>query len=182
MRWTALFEDLEAQLDAATRVADDAEIADRVRRGHSEVPLADRLRGQLGLTLRVSTFGGEVFQGQLTHVGAEWLVLRGQTAEIVVPLTAIRFVDGLSRTVAVEKSQVLRALGLGSVLRTLARDRARVVIHTVDGGPRLEGVIDRVGKDFAEIAVVLPGEARRAATVSAVYAVPFAGIAAVSSR
>lgn len=182
MRWTALFEDLEAQLEAAARVDADAEIADRVRREQGAVTFTDRLRGQLGLSLKVGTFGGEVFQSQLTHVGAEWLVLSGRTSETVVPLHAIRFVEGLGRSVAGEKSQVQKALGLGSVLRTLARDRAPVAIHTVDGGSRVEGVIDRVGKDFVEIATVLPGEPRRSASVSAVYTVPFAGIAAVSSR
>lgn len=181
MRWTALFEDLEAQLDGALRLENEAEIADRVRREQSGVTLEDRLRGQLGLILKIGTFGGEIFQNQLTHVGAEWLVLSGHATETMVPLRAIRFVHGMGRNVTSEKSQVQKALGLASALRTLAKDRAPVTIHSVDGGPKLEGVLDRVGRDFVEIAAVLPGEARRPGSVTAVYAVPFAGIAAISS-
>lgn len=182
MRWKALFEDIEAQLDAAERAASDAEIADRVRREQGAVTLADRLRGQLGLVLKLGTAGGEVFNGELTHVGSEWLVLSESTAEVLVPLAAVRLVEGLGRNVASERSRVQGALGLGSALRTLARDRASVTVHRMEGGARIEGIIDRVGKDFLEIAAVLPGEPRRSARVSAVYAVPFSGIAAVSSR
>ena len=181
MRWKALFDDIETQFDSGERTARDAEIADRVRREQGAVTLADRLRGQLGLILRVGTSGGEVFDGELTHVGSEWLVLRKAPAEVLVPLAAIRAVEGMGRNVTSERSRVQGALGLGSALRTLARDRASVTVHRVEGGGRIQGIIDRVGKDFLEIAAVLPGEARRSATVSAVYAVPFSGIAAVSS-
>ena len=181
MRWTALFDDMEAQLDAAKRVAGDAEVADRVRREQGTVALVDRVRGQIGFVLRVETSGGKNFDGELTHVGLEWLVLSKAPAEVIVPLAAIRLVEGLGRSVAGESSRVRGGLGLGSALRTLARDRAPVIVHRVEGGARIEGIIDRVGKDFLEIAAVLPGELRRSASVSAVYAVPFAGIAAVSS-
>lgn len=182
MRWKALFDDIEAQLDAAGRVASDSEIADRVRREQGSVTLADRLRGQLGFVLRVGTPGGEIFEGELTHMGSEWLVLSKVPVEVVIPLAAVRFIEGLGRSVANEKSRVHGALGLGSALRTLARDRASVTVHRIEGGQRIDGIIDRVGKDFLEIAAVLPGELRRSTSVSAVYAVPFVGIAAVSSH
>lgn len=182
MRWKALFEDVEAQFYAAEQAASSAEIADRVRAEQGAVTLADRLRGQLGFLLKVGTSGGGVFSGELTHVGSEWLVLNDARAEVVVPLAAIRLIEGLGRNVAGETSRVHGALGLGSALRTLARDRASVTVHSVEGAARIEGIIDRVGKDFLEIAAVFPGEPRRSARVSTVYAVPFAGIAAVSSR
>ena len=41
-------------------------------------------------------------------------------------------------------------LGLGSALRALARDRARVTVHLVDGSA-VAGTIDRVGADFLEV-------------------------------
>lgn len=182
MRWRALFEDMEAQFDAAERLISDAEIADRVRSEQGAVTLADRLRGQVGLILRVGTSGGNLFDGELTHVGAEWLVLTKPPGEVMVPMASIRHVEGLGRNVASEESRVHKALGLGSALRTLARDRAAVTVHTEGSGARIEGIIDRVGRDFMEIAAVLPGEPRRSARVSAVYAVPFTGISAVSSR
>ncbi|WP_299165973.1 hypothetical protein [uncultured Arthrobacter sp.] len=182
MRWKALFEDIEAQLAAADQALDDAEVADRVRQEQGAVTLADRFRGQLGFILRVGTSGGGSFDGELTHVGSEWLVLSTQPGEVMVPFTAVRLVEGLSRNVLGEASRVQKGLGLGSALRTLARDRAAVTVHIVESATRIEGIIDRVGKDFLEIAAVLPGEARRTTSVSAVYAVPFSGLAAVSSR
>jgi hypothetical protein len=182
MRWTALFEDLESQLFAAEQSGDASEIADRVRREQGGLELADRLRAQLGLILKLGTIGGAVFNGELTHVGSEWVVLSDSAMETVVPMNAVRFVEGMGRHASSGSSRVHQALKLGSALRTLARDRAHVAIHTVDGGAPLEGIIDRVGKDFLELAAVMPGEPRRVARVSAVYAVPFTGIAAVSSR
>lgn len=182
MRWKALFEDIEAQLDAAEWDEREAEIADRVRREQGNVALTGRLRGQVGLMLKVETSGGDFFEGELTHIGSEWLVLSKPAAETLVPLGAIQCVEGLGRRVEGETSRVQAALGLGSALRTLARDRRPVAVHRRDGRGRIEGTIDRVGQDFCEIAAVLPGEIRRSARATTVYAVPFSGIAAVASR
>lgn len=180
MRWNSLFEDLEAQLDASVRAAEEAEIADRVRSEQAGISLIERLRGQIGLILRVRVSGGALFDGELTHVGSEWTVLSKNTGEVVIPIQAVKLLEGLSRNVAPALSPVQSRLGLASALRTLARDRAAVVVHLVDGG-RIEGVIDRVGRDFLEVASVLPGEQRRAGNVGAVHAVPFSGLAAVAS-
>lgn len=182
MRWQALFEDLEAQLDAAQRADEEMEIADRVRREQGSVVLADRLRGQIGMILRVECSGGEFFRGELTLVGSEWVVLECAPAEMIIPLAAVRAIEGLGRGVVLERSHVQGSLGLTSALRSLARDRAFVVVHRVEGGARIEGTIDRVGRDFIEVAAVLQGEFRRSTSVSGVYAVPFSAIAAVSSR
>lgn len=182
MRWKALFEDMEAQLEAAEWGEREAEIADRVRRDQGMVTLAERLRGQVGLTLKVGTSGGDLFEGELTHLGSEWLVLNTAAAETLVRLGAVQHVEGLGRRIAGETSRVQAALGLGSALRTLARERRPVAVHRTDGRGRIEGTIDRVGRDFFEIAAVLPGEVRRSTRVTTVYAVPFSGIAAVASR
>jgi hypothetical protein len=45
----------------------------------------------------------------------------------------------------------------------------------------ISGTIDRVGKDFLELAAVPSGEARRAGNVRGIYAVPFTSVAAVAS-
>ncbi|MHA7246042.1 hypothetical protein [Arthrobacter tecti] len=182
MRWRALFDDLEVQFAASERLAEESEIADRVRLEQSGILLIDRLRGQLGLILRIRVSGGELFDGELTHVGSEWVVLSKATGDVVIPLVAVQLVEGLGRKVLGDTSRVRSALGLASALRTLARDRSHVVVHRSDAGARIEGTIDRVGKDFMEIAAVLPGEQRRSGSVGAVYGVPFTGIAAVSSR
>jgi len=72
---------------------------------------------------------------------------------------------------------------MGSAFRVLARDRAEVVLYfgAAAGPSMVSGIIDRVGRDFLELAAVAPGEARRASNVRAVYAVPFAAVAAVAS-
>lgn len=182
VRWNALFDDLESQFAASEWAAGESELADRVRLEQAGVQLIDRLRGQTGLILRIRVAGGDLFDGELTHVGSEWVVLSKAVTDAVIPLAAIQLVEGLSRSVTRDASRVSAALGLASALRTLARDRTPVVVHRIEGSARIEGMIDRVGKDFIEIAAVLPGEQRRSTNVAGVYAVPFAAIAAVSSR
>lgn len=182
MRWSALFDDMEAQLAAAELASGEAEIADRVRHEQASIQLLDRLRGQIGLLLRVRVSGGTLFTGELTHVGREWLILSDSTSEVVVPLAAVQTVEGLSRNVGRSTSPIEQRLGLGSAFRSLARDRSPVVVYLIDRDARVEGTIDRVGHDFVEVAAVLPGEQRRTASVTGVYAIPFAAIAGVSSR
>jgi hypothetical protein len=59
------------------------------------------------------------------------------------------------------------------------------MLYLASGGeealPAVSGTIDRVGKDFLEIAAVPFGEARRPANVRGVYAVPFAAVSALAS-
>lgn len=182
VRWNALFSDLEAQFVASAQAVEESEIAELVRLEQGGVNLVDRLRAQRGLLLKIRVRGGELFDGELTHVGSEWVVLSEPAADVVIPLEAIQLIEGLGRHVLTEQSRVRGSLGLASALRTLARDRTPVAVHRADDRGRIEGTIDRVGKDFVEVAAVFPGEQRRRTNVGAVYAIPFAGIAAVSSR
>lgn len=182
MRWKSLFDDVEAQFEAAEQAALESEVADRFRSEQATLGLVDRMRGQIGLVLKVAVSNGRVFTGELTHVGSEWLVLSSAAEEVIVPFHAVQLVEGLGRTVALEASRLQQALGLSSALRTLSRDRAPVTLHRVGSELRVEGVIDRVGKDFVELAEVLPGEQRRRTGVSSVFAVPFRSIAAISTR
>jgi hypothetical protein len=46
---------------------------------------------------------------------------------------------------------------------------------------RLAGVIDRVGKDYLDLAVLNPGEVRRSHQVSQVATIPFTALAAIRS-
>lgn len=100
-----------------------------------------------------------------------------------MPLAAIQLLEGLTRSASVEKSSAAKRLGMGSALRALARDRADVVLHLASGstGRTVNGMIDRVGSDFLELAAVPSGEARRAGNVRTVYAVPFTAIGALAS-
>ncbi|BAS17203.1 hypothetical protein AHiyo8_55060 [Arthrobacter sp. Hiyo8] len=45
----------------------------------------------------------------------------------------------------------------------------------------MRGVIDRVGKDHFDLAVMLPGEVRRSGNVVSVATIPFQSLAALRS-
>lgn len=184
MRWDALFDDLDGQLAAAELAAVESEVSERVRLEQSGIEFADRIRGQLQRHLRVRVEGGTVFGGEVTHVGSEWLVLRDGTRSVLLPFHSLQSVEGLGRFSRVESSVGRRRLGVASAFRALARDRARVAIY-LKGSERtstLVGTIDRVGRDFIEVAVAPIGELRSAENVSGVFAIPFSALVAVGSQ
>lgn len=179
MRWDALFDDLEAQL--ARQDADDlhAEVAERTRAERATTALADRLLAHLGARLSLTLPHGAV-AGAVTDVAPQWVVLADERGRVLVPTASVVAVTGLGRPVAPEPGTVLRRLGLGHVLRGLARDRAPVAVHA--GASTLTGTIDRVGADHLDLALHAPGEVRRASAVSGVAAVAFAHLEQVRGR
>lgn len=179
VRWETLFADLEAQLVAQEEAELATEVAERSRGEWSRLALADRLRARTGAPLQLHLADGGRLAGRCADVGQEWLVVRTQHGQALVPLHAVAAVGGLSRAVAPAAGQVLRRLGLAHALRALARDRVGVRV-TVLGGS-LAGTIDRVGADHLDLAEHPPGEARRAGAVRGVLAVPFAALVAVHS-
>jgi hypothetical protein len=184
MRWDALFTDLESQFAEGDRQALDSEINERARAEMVGLELADRLRAVLGCRVTVYLAAGESFSGTLTHAGGEALVLDEEQHQLLIPYTAaVRYV-GLGRLSVAEKSPVRRGIGLANALRGMARDRAElsVLIGNAGGALRLAGVIDRVGRDYFELAVLTPGEARRSHQVSQVTTIPFTALAAIRSR
>ena len=151
MRWDELFRDLEGQLAAAEAADLTAEVADRTRRESALLALADRARGALGRRVGVQAQGGDQVEGVLVDVGADWLLLTDDTGrDVLVPLAAVLGLAGLAAWSAQPVGQVAVRLGLGGVLRALARDRARLTVRLVDGSS-LAGTIDRVGADFLEV-------------------------------
>lgn len=183
MRWDALFNDLESQLAESDRLSLDAEVSERARAEEVGIGLADRLRAALGCLVGVHLSGGETLHGTLGHAGADALVLRDDPHQILVPYAAVARYVGLGRFSRSEPSQVRRALGLAHSLRALARGRAVLTVTLGSGGGavRLEGVIDRVGRDYFDLAAVVPGEPRRSLQVTGVSTVPFAALAAIRS-
>ena len=183
MRWDALFDDMEAQLAARQRLDFEAEIAERALVDSAGVELADRLRGSLGLSIRVHLFSGAAFEGVLSHAGSEALVLDEPQHQVLIPYAAAAQYVGLSRVAVSEPSTVRRRLGLGSALRGLARNRARVAIFVSHGRAEatLHGVIDTVGRDFLELALTREGEDRRQVNARQVVAIPFGALAGVRS-
>ncbi len=183
MRWDALFEDMEAQLAARQRLDFEAEIAERALVDSAGVELADRLRGSLGLSIRVLLSSGSAFEGVLSHAGSEALVLDEPQHQVLIPYAAAAQYVGLSRVAVSEPSAVRRRLGLGSALRGLARNRARVTIFVPHGREEaaLHGVIDTVGRDFLDLAVARDGEERRPADARQMVAIPFGALAGIRS-
>ncbi len=182
MRWDSLFRDIEVQLDAAQQAERDADIAEMARIEASGIALADRLRGGVGVPLALLLRGNLKFSGTVSRVGHGWLLLADGNRSVLVPLQSLLRISGLPVTAVMAVGTV--RYSLASALRTLARDRAAVHVYLEDSdktGP-LSGVLDGVGSDFLELAVIGDGEARRQRNVVASYAIPFAALVALSSR
>ena len=184
MRWDALFNDLETQLAAGERLDLDAEITERTRAEEAAVELADRLRGSLGRLILVQLASGSTFEGTLSHAGSQALVLDEPRHQVMVPYASAVHYLGLSRLAVAESSRVRQRLGLASALRGLARDRAGLAVLMsggLTGETTLFGVIDRVGRDYLDLAVTGDGEERRAANVRQLATIPFAALAGIRS-
>ncbi|MCF3140217.1 MULTISPECIES: hypothetical protein [unclassified Paenarthrobacter] len=184
MRWDSLFSDLEAQFSAERALRDESEITERARVELGGIELSDRLRGVVGSGIKVMLMDGSVLQGGLSHVGSEWIVLTEGARQWLIPHGSVLSYQGLGRLAVKEASRVQRSLGIASALRALSRGRIPLVVHLAvrnSGGHKLDGVIDRVGSDHFDLAVVLQGEERRAGSVAAVVTVPFVAFTAISS-
>ncbi len=185
MRWDALFSDMEAQFAESERLAVDAEISERARAETASLALTDRLRGSLSSLVAVHLACGRVFEGTLSHAGADALVLNEQRHQVLIPYGAVMRYVGLGRVSVAETSQVRRRIGLAHSLRGLARDRTELAVtlrHVPERDSGFSGVIDRVGSDFLDLALLSPGESRRASQVRQVATIPFAALGALRSR
>jgi hypothetical protein len=183
MRWSQFFADLESQADALATAELDSEVAERTRIEVAALPLADRLRAAEGRPVGVDCGAAGILHGRLARGGGDWLLLAdGSGRETVVALGAVLSVSGLPRwsaaQVSAAESLVSSALGLRHALRALARDRAAVRLVRVDG-TTLAGTVDRVGRDFLELAEHPLGEPRRPEVVSRVWTVPLTVVALV---
>lgn len=182
MRWDAMFADLEAQAEALEVAERAGEVDERVRAELGTVTTLDRLRAAAGGPVRLWTAGAVLHAGELARFGPDWVLLEQDGGrETVVCLGAVTRIGGLGRATAVPGSldAVTARLGLWFVLRRIARDRLPVALQLIDG-TRLHATIDRVGADFAEVAVHQPGEARRAGAVREELLVPTGALAALS--
>jgi hypothetical protein len=184
MRWSALFDDLEAQAESFDRAERAAEVDERARIEVATLGLVDRLRAAVGTPLRLRCAGSHALDGVLRRVGPDWLLLdEGAGREVLAPLAAVQGMTGLSRFSAVPNSApvVESRLRLRHVLRGVARDRSPVLVCRVDGSA-LDATVDRVGADFIEVALHPPEEARRRADVRDVALIPFAALSVIRRR
>ena len=172
-----MFADLEAQYDAAEAGSMSGEIADRSRRELALVAVADRLRAATG-PVTVGLPGHPPVTGSVAGLGADWLLLGDGHVEVLVVDAAVQWVRGLPLQSETERSMLAARLDLGYALRGIARDRAPVAALLRDGSV-VSGTIDRVGRDFLDLAEHPADEPRRPDAVQAVRAVTFGALAAV---
>ena len=181
MRFRRLFEDLEAQLDAASEAELTAEVAERSRREAALVHLRDRVAGALGARVTVHLPQSPPVHGLLVDSGSDWLLLEEQGGgEALVATAALLGITGLGAAAAPDESAVGRRLDLRWALRGLARSRTAVRLVLVDGSVPA-GTLDRVGADHVDLAEHGRDELRRAAAVRQVRLVPLTALAAVRS-
>ena len=184
MRWTRLFDDLEAQLAGQERAELALEVAEHVRAERGQVSLLDRLlvSGGAAVSLRVRGVGPVC--GTVAEVGSGWLVLRApaggadRSRDLLVPLTAVLMATGLPARSDGRDALAQRRLDLRHALRALSRDRAVVRLTDVEGG-QVTGTIDRVGLDHLDLADHPDDVPRRGPAVRQTHALPFDAVATV---
>jgi hypothetical protein len=167
MRFERIFEDLEGRLEHHEQQEVRAVSEDLARAERAQLTLADRLRG-----------AEERLSGTVQEVGAEWVGLRESRSaqRAVVPLGAIGIVEGLSSRARPAEESLRSPLGLGSVLREIARDRSVVRLETTAG--TVLGRIAAVGADALDVLSLptgesssVPGSARLTVTTASLLAV-----------
>lgn len=179
-RWELLFADLEAQAAAQDAAEADALVAELTRAEHATMTLAERFRAALGTEVVLDLAAGEPVRGTVLEAATEWILLRGIAPSgplhHLVPLSAVSGVSGLGRQAAPQRRR--EGLGLGSALRGLQRDRARLLVRTLAGA--VEGRVSRVGRDHLDLDVVRGDGAPPRSPWRGARTVPFAALLCVS--
>lgn len=177
MRWESLFADLEAQLESEQDAAFDAEVADRIHVERVSVSMLDRVRACIGQALMLVLVEGEPVTGEVTDAGADWVLVRSDRGDVLVPLRAVCAVDGLGAA-ATAGGALARRITLSVVLRGLAERRSPVLLQ-LRGGSVLSGSVQRVGGDHLDLTVHPVDEPWNAGRDRAV---PFAAVVRVTTR
>ncbi|MBA2523674.1 MAG: hypothetical protein H0V25_10155 [Solirubrobacterales bacterium] len=179
MRWDDLFADLEGQARALESLETEAEIADRIRVELGQVTLLNRLRAQVGTTVRLRVDGAGEVTGELAQVGADWLLLKAPD-ELIVPSAAVA--GGIDLPVAAVSPEGVSALSsrlrLTAALRGIAVDRCPITV-TLRSGERVFGTPDRVGADFIDVAMHERGTAPRRSELRSRMTLAFTALAVV---
>ena len=148
MRWSALFEDFEAQLAAAATAQSSDRATELARVEASTIEVSDRLRGAIGMDVRIVLRDGRGVCGDVLDVAREWMLIEDHRGETLIPLAAIDVVHNLGNR-AQPQTGVRARLGLGHTLRALSRDRVIVRAGLASGD--VVGRIDRVARDHLDL-------------------------------
>ena len=149
VRWESLFADLEAQWESEQDAVFEAEVADRTSIERVTVGLLDRVRGSDGRSLTLYLVEGEPVAGAVVEAGADWMLLRADREDVLVPLHAVAAVEGLGTAVS-PGGPLAGRITLAVVLRGLAERRSPALV-LLRGGTRLSGSIARVGADHVDL-------------------------------
>lgn len=158
MRFERIFEDLEGRFAHHEQQEMRAVSEDLTRAERAQLTLVDRLRGASGAALIVHLGPDMRVAGTVEDMGSDWLLLRetAGSALVLVPTARIALVEGLVARARPADESPLRGIGLGAVLRRMARDRATVRVETTIGS--LTGRIAAVGADALDLQTLPTGE------------------------
>ena len=149
MDMSAFIAELEARFDEQ-RVRDLEELIDELTDAErASVTLSARLAGASGI-VTLALRGGQVVSGQILDSTRTWVLVRGESGDSLVMLSAIVGAWPLGRSAARESS-IRGGVGVGHVLRELSARGVGVAIES-DGGDR-RGVIDAVYADHVDVAL-----------------------------
>lgn len=158
MRFERIFEDLEGRFAHHEREEMRAVSEDLARAERAQLSLADRLRGAGGRSLTLHLGSVLRLEGTVEDVGEGWVALHEESGgrRTVVPLPAIALIEGLPVRARPAEESLRSSLGLGSMLRTIARDRSVVRLETTAGG--VMGRLAAVGADAVDVHSLPTGE------------------------
>lgn len=181
MRFERIFDDLEGRFAHQEREEMRAVSDDLARAERAQLSLADRLRGAGAHSLTLHLGAVLRLEGTVEEVGEGWLSVRetGARQRAVVPLPAIVLVQGLPTRARPAEETLRSPLGLGSVLREIARDRSVVRLETSAGG--ITGRIAAVGADALDVQSLPTGE-RGTVPGSSRVTVATASLLAITAR
>lgn len=158
MRWKTLFQDLELELHGLHKQQETSEVREQICTQSAEITIADRLRGSIDSQVEITTVGGHTVEGVVTRCYSQWLLLREIRGEALVPLHAVVAVSGLTSQIAAPAGPSASRLTLAHALRGLARDRSSVQVETTGG--QFWGMFGTIGRDWAQMRLLRPGEVR----------------------
>lgn len=179
MRWDNLFDDLEAQLEAEIDCAEQSVHDDEERQRQAQLTLHERLRNvsqnspeAIGLTLAARRDVTLTLTVTILRLGRDWCAvdvisppaLEGHAlvqiaAVVALNPTELQVAASLGQTLAgqltpvsdvTQTPRLVDTVGLGFVLRDLARRRRTLEIHSLYGV--FVGTLDRVGADHCDLA------------------------------